>query len=95
MDVEQPATTLYRRPDQRKGVRELMGMDQSETTDQGTATEEPSNVEKTREAAPAGVKVGWVKGVFIPVTLNILGVIMFLRLSWYDRHHKCSREMLS
>lgn len=28
-------------------------------------------------------KLGWVKGVHVPVSLNILGVIMFLRLNWY------------
>ncbi|KAJ1522323.1 hypothetical protein ONE63_002619 [Megalurothrips usitatus] len=30
----------------------------------------------------AGIKFGWVQGVFIPCLLNIWGVMLFLRLAW-------------
>lgn len=30
----------------------------------------------------AGIKLGWIQGVFIPCLLNIWGVMLFLRLSW-------------
>ena len=28
------------------------------------------------------VKFGWIEGVYIPCLLNILGVMLFLRLTW-------------
>ena len=91
MEVEQPATTLYRRPEQRKGLKELMGITQGNNATTTTTTEDTLHEEEAatsqepsseEDKASQGVKLGWVKGVFIPVTLNILGVIMFLRLSW-------------
>eukprot|EP01138_Halocafeteria_seosinensis_P006254 gb/GECG01006395.1/.p1 GENE.gb/GECG01006395.1/~~gb/GECG01006395.1/.p1 ORF type:complete len:1147 (+),score=102.26 gb/GECG01006395.1/:1-3441(+) len=86
MEVEQPATTLYRRPEQRKGVRELMGLSHDGSAaaeakdDEDTSS--PDQAKQTQKGEAKDEKLGWVKGVFIPVTLNILGVIMFLRLSW-------------
>ena len=35
---------------------------------------------KTPESG--GVKLGWVKGVYVTCLLNIWGVMLFLRLTW-------------
>jgi solute carrier family 12 sodium/potassium/chloride transporter 2 len=30
----------------------------------------------------APVKLGWIQGVFVRCVLNILGVMLYLRISW-------------
>ena len=39
---------------------------------------EPRNADEGKN----GVKLGWIKGVYIPCLLNIWGVMLFLRLTW-------------
>ena len=70
-----PATVNYRTLNNRRAaVGELID-------NEGQATLAPGKSSKTADGAQPK-KLNWVNGVFIPVLLNIWGVIMFLRLGW-------------
>ncbi|XP_063908850.1 bumetanide-sensitive sodium-(potassium)-chloride cotransporter isoform X1 [Zophobas morio] len=50
-----------------------------------TVKQDPNGVLEQDSGTPgghAGIKLGWIQGVFIPCLLNIFGVMLFLRLSW-------------
>eukprot|EP00924_Labyrinthula_sp_SR-Ha-C_P003468 maker-scaffold_15-snap-gene-10.78-mRNA-1 protein AED:0.06 eAED:0.06 QI:0/0/0/1/0/0/2/0/991 len=71
-----PATLNYRTTNNRREtLQKLMDADQNTGV-------EPVLARYSRKNANTGDKLTWKNGVFIPVLLNIWGVIMFLRLGW-------------
>lgn len=87
-----PSTVLYRKSE-RISVKTLLDSSRSGGHDTLSDTKiQPKNGELERQVSvegggqspskTIGIKLGWINGVFIPVLLNIWGVIMFLRLGY-------------
>lgn len=70
-----PATVNYRTVNNRRPTLQKL-------IDSPDAMREIKGSKTKKDVAKKGKKLNWVNGVFIPVLLNIWGVIMFLRLGW-------------
>ena len=89
--VDHPPSTILYRPNSttsRATMSELLNNKADFAAKAHGATRPLEEIEESHETTVAEevvgvpVKLGWIKGVFIPVLLNIWGVIMFLRLGW-------------